>query len=173
MQVYPADLYAAQLFARLGGTTDVDPSAGQVPYVSPGYACAGWSKCFVGSSNATLPACPANYTCEHSAGTGAVIMHRLAASLCPVEQHVATPALTQLPAWTAAAPSIHYGCSGELWKPAGRLPADWSFAGFENGDKPVPNVPVVANVKDYGAKGDNMTDDTDAFAKAFDDPKVL
>jgi len=37
---------------------------------------------------------------------------------------------------------------------------------------PLPNVPVVANVRDYGAKGDNVTDDTAAFARALEDGKV-
>jgi hypothetical protein len=72
----------------------------------------------------------------------------------------------------AAAPSRHFGCAGELWNPAGRLPADWSFAGYKNGDEPIPTVPVVASVKDYGAKGDNITDDTAAFLAAISDPKV-
>jgi len=71
-----------------------------------------------------------------------------------------------------AAPSIHYGCAGELWNASRRLPADWSFAGFENGDRPIPNVPIVGNVKDYGARGDNITDDTAAFVKALEDSKV-
>lgn len=70
------------------------------------------------------------------------------------------------------APSQHYGCAGERWNPAGRLPADWSFAGYQNGDVPIPTVPVVANVRDYGAKGDNKTDDTAAFLAALNDPKV-
>jgi hypothetical protein len=72
----------------------------------------------------------------------------------------------------AAAPSRHFGCAGELWNPAGRLPADWSFAGYKNGDEPIPTVPVVASVRDYGAKGDNVTDDTAAFLAAISDPKV-
>jgi len=71
-----------------------------------------------------------------------------------------------------AAPSRHYGCAGELWNPTGRLPADWSFAGYQNGDVAIPTVPVVANVRDYGAKGDNRTDDTAAFLAAINDPKV-
>lgn len=71
-----------------------------------------------------------------------------------------------------AAPSRHWGCAGELWNPAGRLPADWSFAGYGNGDKPLPTLPIVANVKNYGAKGDNVTDDTAAFLAALNDPKV-
>lgn len=71
-----------------------------------------------------------------------------------------------------AAPSIYFGCAGELWNASGRLTNDWSFAGFANGDSPIPNVPIVGNVKDYGAKGDNITDDTAAFLKALADPKV-
>jgi hypothetical protein len=71
-----------------------------------------------------------------------------------------------------AAPSIHFGCAGELWNASQRLPADWSFAGYASGDTPLPDVPVVGNVKDYGAVGDNKTDDTDAFLRALADPKV-
>jgi hypothetical protein len=72
----------------------------------------------------------------------------------------------------AAAPSIHFGCAGELWNASQRLPADWSFAGYASGDTPIPDVPVVGNVRDYGAVGDNKTDDTDAFLRALADPKV-
>jgi hypothetical protein len=53
------------------------------------------------------------------------------------------------------------------------LPADWSFAGYASGDTPIPDVPVVGNVRDYGAVGDNRTDDTDAFLRALADPKVV
>ena len=71
-----------------------------------------------------------------------------------------------------AAPSSHFGCRGELWAAAGRLPVDWSFAGYAAGDMPLPRVPVVGNVRDYGARGDNVTDDTGAFLRALADPKV-
>eukprot|EP00879_Flechtneria_rotunda_P014975 GHRR01015645.1.p1 GENE.GHRR01015645.1~~GHRR01015645.1.p1 ORF type:complete len:375 (+),score=100.13 GHRR01015645.1:230-1354(+) len=131
-QVYPADLYAAQRYDRLGGIVDNDPSQGQVPYVSPGYGCNGWHRCLIDTSNSTFQACPSNYT----------------------------------------SPSLSYGCAGELWNASNRLPADWSFAGYANGDKPIPTLPVVANLRDYGAKGDNITDDTAAFIKALSDPKV-
>jgi Pectate lyase superfamily protein len=38
---------------------------------------------------------------------------------------------------------------------------------------PLPSVPIVGNVRDYGARGDNITDDTAAFERAFADPKVI
>ena len=83
-----------------------------------------------------------------------------------------TASAAVLRALLPAAPSRHFGCAGERWDPAGRLPADWSFAGYQNGDVPIPNVPQVANVRDYGAKGDNKTDDTAAFLAALNDAKV-
>jgi hypothetical protein len=52
---------------------------------------------------------------------------------------------------------------GELWQPQGRIPWDWGFAGYMNGSIPVPayKLPVAKNVvTDFGAKGDNRTDDT-------------
>ncbi|KAF6262421.1 hypothetical protein COO60DRAFT_1676006 [Scenedesmus sp. NREL 46B-D3] len=119
-EVFPLDLYASQRFERLGVTPEVDPSEGQLAYQGPGYGCNGWTRCLVDASNATFPACAANFT----------------------------------------PPSIHFGCAGELWNASQRLPADWSFAGYASGDSPLPDVPVVANVRDYGAVGDNRTDDT-------------
>lgn len=62
--VFPRDLYAAQLLARIGSIPAVGSGAGQVAYQSPGYACNGWSRCLVGTSNATFGKCLANYTCE-------------------------------------------------------------------------------------------------------------
>jgi polygalacturonase len=42
-----------------------------------------------------------------------------------------------------------------------------------NGDAPLPTVRVVADIKrDFGAKGDNVTDDTDAFTRAFANTSV-
>src|SRR6185437_11707244 len=55
-----------------------------------------------------------------------------------------------------------WGKAGEAWSASGRLP-DFSFAGYHSGEAPLPNPPVKANVRDVGAKGDGVTDDTDAF----------
>ena len=59
-----------------------------------------------------------------------------------------------------------WGRSGELWSPRSRLP-DFSFAGYHFGDDPIPQVPVKATVTEFGAKGDGVADDTEAFLKAI------
>ncbi|WP_437757441.1 glycosyl hydrolase family 28-related protein [Sorangium sp. So ce1389] len=60
-----------------------------------------------------------------------------------------------------------WGADGESWDERGRLP-DFSYAGYRGGGTPLPEVPVVVNVRDFGAVGDGMTDDTDAFLAAID-----
>jgi len=40
--------------------------------------------------------------------------------------------------------------AGELWRRAGRLPWDWSYAGYEAGEAPIPELPVVMTVKVRG-----------------------
>ena len=65
-----------------------------------------------------------------------------------------------------AQPSELWGQSGELWNAKSRLP-DFSFAGYHSGNDPIPNVPVKASVKDFGAKGDGQADDSQAFLNAI------
>jgi hypothetical protein len=74
----------------------------------------------------------------------------------------ADAAFPQAPAQT----SKLWGAHGERWNPASRLP-DFSFAGYRSGEVPLPAPAVVANVKDFGAVGDGLADDTDAFVKAI------
>lgn len=59
-----------------------------------------------------------------------------------------------------------WGESGERWTPASRLP-DFSYAGYRAGEKPIPEMPVRTNVKDFGAAGDGLADDTAAFVQAI------
>ena len=57
----------------------------------------------------------------------------------------------------AEAASIQYsglwGKAGERWTPMGRLP-DFSFAGYQRGEKDLPKRAVDVSVKDFGAKRD-------------------
>ncbi len=59
-----------------------------------------------------------------------------------------------------------WGRQGELWTPQSRLP-DFSHAGYHEGNDPLPRVPVVCDVRSFGAKGDGVTDDTQAFRDAI------
>jgi len=59
-----------------------------------------------------------------------------------------------------------WGERGEKYDPAGLLP-DFSFAGYERGDKAIPERVAEASVKDFGALGDGKTDDTAAFQRAL------
>ena len=77
--------------------------------------------------------------------------------------------------WVAANPvsgqhSQLWGERGAKWTPQSRLP-DFSFAGYQRGEKPLPTVPRGVSVKDFGAKGDGETDDTAAFLKALAEVK--
>jgi hypothetical protein len=55
-----------------------------------------------------------------------------------------------------------------VWSGYSRLP-DYSHAGYRSGEEPIPDVPIVGNVKDFGAVGDGEHDDTAAFLKAIDE----
>jgi hypothetical protein len=69
-------------------------------------------------------------------------------------------------ALTAAQYSALWGENGEKWTPQSRLP-DFSFAGYHCGEKALPNVPPGVSVKNFGAKGDGVTDDSQAFLDAL------
>ncbi len=76
------------------------------------------------------------------------------------------PLLLLLAATAFAGNSQLWGSHGELWDPLGRLP-DFSYAGYHAGEDPLPDVPVVQNVRDHGAVGDGVTDDTAAIRAAI------
>ena len=68
----------------------------------------------------------------------------------------------------AAAPatSALWGEHGEKWTADARLP-DFSYAGYHRGEQPLPDVPPAANVRDFGAVGDGVADDTKAIQAAI------
>src|SRR5258705_482278 len=62
--------------------------------------------------------------------------------------------------------SALWGTKGELWSAESRLP-DFSWAGYHSGHEEPPNLPKGTSVKDFGARGDGIHDDTAAFLKAL------
>lgn len=71
------------------------------------------------------------------------------------------------PALTADSAAELWGKAGEAWAPDGNLP-DFSYAGYARGEKPLPELPRGTSVKDFGATGDGVTDDTAAFLTALE-----
>lgn len=66
-----------------------------------------------------------------------------------------------------AVPSKLWGLKGDNWEPSGRLP-DFSYAGYACGERPIPDVPVLVNVREFGATGDGKSDDSAAFLAAIE-----
>jgi hypothetical protein len=56
---------------------------------------------------------------------------------------------------------------GAEWSPESRLP-DFSFAGYRRGEAAIPTPPVTHNVRDFGAVGDGVHNDSAAFLRAID-----
>ena len=70
----------------------------------------------------------------------------------------------------AAQTSELWGRDGEKWNPRSRLP-DFSFAGYRRGERPLPTVRPGVSVKKFGAKGDGVTDESEAFLAALSQVK--
>ena len=76
---------------------------------------------------------------------------------------VALPAA--LPA-TLPAHSTLWGAEGSAFVPSGPLP-DFSWAGYHGGDRELPGPAPSSSVRDFGARGDGVSDDTAAFQRAL------
>ncbi|MBI5684575.1 MAG: hypothetical protein HZC54_05815 [Verrucomicrobia bacterium] len=61
-----------------------------------------------------------------------------------------------------------WGQHGEKYNPAGVLP-DFSFAGYERGEKAIPERAAEVSVKSFGAVGDGKSNDTAAFKRAIEE----
>lgn len=62
-----------------------------------------------------------------------------------------------------------WGCRGELFDAPNSTGSqrllDWSYAGYMAGEMPIPKLPLVASVTDFGAVGDGVADDTQVNTK--------
>ncbi len=87
---------------------------------------------------------------------GAASLAATLAAVCSVASLASAQQVSQL-----------WGEHGEKWSPTSRLP-DFSFAGYRFGEASIPTVKATANVRDFGAKGDGETDDTEAFLRAIE-----
>jgi hypothetical protein len=79
---------------------------------------------------------------------------------------IASALLAPVMGAAGAQPSVLWGERGEKYDPAGLLP-DFSFAGYERGEKAIPERAAEVSVKDFGALGDGKADETAAFQRAL------
>ncbi|MEX0886560.1 MAG: glycosyl hydrolase family 28-related protein [Phycisphaeraceae bacterium] len=90
-------------------------------------------------------------------------MHNFAAALAVL---LILCAITDRAGAESSSHSALWGEHGERWSDDSQLP-DVSFAGYRHGDRLIPDYPVIANVRDFGAVGDGEADDTQAFRDAI------
>ncbi|GAX86598.1 hypothetical protein CEUSTIGMA_g14006.t1 [Chlamydomonas eustigma] len=60
-----------------------------------------------------------------------------------------------------------YSSTGESQTGLNSRLMDWSYAGYQAGELPLPEHPVSCSVSDFGAQGNNISDDTFAFINAI------
>ena len=62
--------------------------------------------------------------------------------------------------------SALWGADGRAFVPGGPL-SDFSWAGYHGGDRDLPSPAPSSSVRDFGARGDGVSDDTAAFKRAL------
>ena len=147
------------IWARAGSTSEFYAAGRGVHPVTNGMATAAdWMSAASFISMAGLIAFSGRDGSRYLIGwTGGYVLLALLLALA-----VAVP----LRAQDAPAHSELWGEAGELWDPAGRLP-DFSWAGYGYGERDLPSPPIATNVRDFGAVGDGVADDTDAIQSAI------
>lgn len=63
--------------------------------------------------------------------------------------------------------SAIWGDNGDTWNAGDQTLIDFSQAGYHQGKNDFPKWQIGVNVRDFGAKGDGISDDTQAFKKAL------
>ncbi len=92
---------------------------------------------------------------------------RLLSSL-PLAEPGITPTATFAEADAAPEYTQVFGQNGDLWNPADETLLDFSYAGYHQGLNDMPEWEVGVNVRDFGAVGDGVADDTQAFLDAME-----
>ncbi len=81
---------------------------------------------------------------------------------------VALLALVSVTPGLWAEPAKIYGVAGEAWQAAGGPLPDFSYAGYQRGEKAPPERQPEVSVKDHGVVGDGKADDTAALQRVLD-----
>lgn len=108
----------------------------------------------VGDHHAASPKIPT--WCRRAAASVAAVAATAGLALL-VLTLVVHPGQQSMPTTAPPGYSKLWGIQGELWDPAGKLP-DFSFAGYRQGNAPLPNPPVTRSVMDFKQPGMSDTD---------------